>query len=84
MRILTTLLLSLMLASAPAMADAPPGEQTAHRHAGMSSGWWIWTLVAVLSAGTVVTSVVVATMPRGSLNRGPAVDSGTMGLTVRF
>jgi len=43
--------------------------------------WWLWSLVAVLSAGTIVTSVVIATVPRGSLN---TFGAGTMAVTVRF
>ena len=42
--------------------------------------WWLCGVAAVLSAATVVTTVVVATRPGGSLNTGV----GTMGLTVRF
>jgi hypothetical protein len=46
--------------------------------------WWLWSLVAVLSAGTIVTSVVIATVPRGSLNTNSPVGAGSMAVTARF
>ena len=41
-------------------------------------------VAAALSAAAVVTTVVVATRPNGSVGAGPTAGAGTMGLTVRF
>ena len=62
----------------PTSAPAQRAQQKARRE--ISIEWWLCGVAAVLSAATVVTTVVVATRPGGSLNTGV----GTMGLTVRF
>jgi hypothetical protein len=77
MRLIAALLLSLTLVSSVSLADVPPPPTAAERRSQVFKEWWLWTLVAVLSAGTVVTSVVVATVP---LHTSPE----TMALTVRF
>jgi hypothetical protein len=83
------LILCALLASSVALAEPTrppltPAAQSAQkkdRHDALKQ-WWVWSLVAALSAGTVVTSVIIATSPRGS--SGGNSTSGTAGLTVRF
>lgn len=81
--------LSAMLACSVALAETvppprtPAAVQSAQRKES-SKDWWLWSLVAVLSAGTIVTSVVIVTVPRGSLNFYAPVGAGAMAVTVRF
>jgi len=46
--------------------------------------WWLWGAAAVLSAGSMVTSVVIATRPHSSLNVGSTAGAGATAVTVRF
>jgi hypothetical protein len=66
----------------PATSAAAQRAERGERLKQIFKDWWVWSLGAVLSAGTIITSVVVATVPRGSAN--PSPPAGTMALTVRF
>jgi hypothetical protein len=91
---LVALVLLVMLAAGVARADvgpppvspaAVPAAPSRERRAEVFKEWWLWTLVAVLSAGTIVTSAVVAAMPGRALKDGvPGAGSQPMALTVRF
>jgi len=93
MKTISRALLSAMLACSVALAETAPSPPTPvavqsaqsaqkkARRVESFKGWWLWSLVAVLSAGTIVTSVVIATVPRGSLN---TYGAGTVAVTVRF
>jgi hypothetical protein len=81
-------LLAMLTCSMALAETAPPpltpAAQSAQRRARRMESfkdWWLWSLVAVLSTGTIVTSVVIATVPRGSLN---TFGDGAMAVTVRF
>jgi hypothetical protein len=81
-------LLLAMLATPPAQAEPAPSPnplaaaQAKQRRADSFKKWWMWSLVAVLTAGTITTSVVILTVPRGSLNY--YAPAGTMAVTIRF
>jgi anti-sigma factor RsiW len=93
MRTISRVVLSVMLVCSVALAESVPpaptaaADQSAQRRARRRESfknWWLWSLVAVLSTGTIVTSVVIATVPRGSLNPNESVGVGNMAMMVRF
>jgi hypothetical protein len=89
MKCISILVLSVMLGSAVSLAEpmpqpvleAPtPIAPKKDKRLELFKEWWLWSLVATLAAGTVVTSVVLAARPGGSLSS----ESQDVALTVRF
>ena len=62
------------------ITGAAQSAQKKERRKEAFKDWWVWSLTAAFTTATIVTSVVIATVPRGSLN--PQTE--TMALTVRF
>jgi len=84
MKTLAAVILSATLAAGVAWADpAPiaPARVVEHRRT-LASQWWIWTAVALLAAGTITTTAVIAT--RDSWDPPAKEIAVPVALTVRF